>query len=83
MRTPTPEDAQRANEVVAHLRAGMEKYRDYHVALNDGFKIFLPNIPQPEYHFTNYRNGFLEGFTFDPSRPNFPALPEDAEAAMN
>jgi hypothetical protein len=47
----------------------MEKYRDYHVALNDGFKIFLPNIPQPEYHFTNYRNGFLEGFTFDPARP--------------
>jgi hypothetical protein len=39
------------------------------VALNDGFKIFLPNIPQPEYHFTSYRNGFLEAFTFDPRRP--------------
>src|SRR5438270_3326344 len=69
MRTPTPEDVQRAKEVVAQLRAGIEKYRDYHVALNDGFKIFLPNVPQPEYHFTNYRNGFLEAFTFDPARP--------------
>jgi hypothetical protein len=65
----TPEDVQRANELVAQLRAGIEKYKDYHVALNDGFKIFLPNIPQREYHFTNYRNGFLEAFTFDPARP--------------
>src|SRR5260370_21949314 len=69
MRAQTPVDVQRANEVVAQLRAGIEKYRDYHVALNDGFKIFLPNIPQPEYHFMSYRNGFLEALTFDPGRP--------------
>src|SRR5260370_32842213 len=69
MRAQTPADVQRANEVVAQLRAGIEKYRDYHVALNDGFKIFLPNIPQPEYHFTSYHNGFLEALTFDPGRP--------------
>jgi hypothetical protein len=69
MRAQTPEDVQRANEIVAQLRAGIEKYRDYHAALNDGFKIFLPNIPQPQYHFTSYRNGFLEAFTFDPGRP--------------
>ena len=69
MRSETPEDAQRANEIVAQLRAGIEKYKDYHVALNDGFKIFLPNLPQKEYHFTSYRNGFLEAFTFDPARP--------------
>jgi hypothetical protein len=69
MRAENPEDAQRAKEIVAQLRAGIEKYRDYHVALNDGFKIFMPNVPQPEYHFTSYRNGFLEAFTFDPGRP--------------
>ena len=69
MRQETPEDAQRAKEVVDQLRAGIEKYKDYHVALNDGFKIFLPNLPQKEYHFTSYRNGFLEAFTFDPTRP--------------
>jgi hypothetical protein len=39
------------------------------VALNEGYKIFLPNLPQPEYHFTNYGHGFLEAFTFDPGRP--------------
>jgi hypothetical protein len=69
MRPETPADAARASEVIAQLRAGIEKYKDYHVALNDGYKIFLPNLPQPEYHFTNYKNGFLEAFTFDPSRP--------------
>jgi len=68
-RPQTPEDAARAKEIVEQLRAGIEKYKDYHVALNDGYKIFLPNLPQPEYHFTNYVNGFLETFKFDPARP--------------
>src|SRR5712692_3765679 len=68
-RPQTPEDAARANEVITQLRAGIEKYKDYHVALDDGYKIFLPHLPQPEYHFTNYVNGFLEAVTFDPSRP--------------
>jgi len=69
MRPQTPEDTARANEIVAQLRSGIEKYKDYRVALNDGYKIFLPNLPQPEYHFTNYWNGFLESFSFDPARP--------------
>jgi len=69
MRPETAEDAVRAKEIVSQLRAGIEKYKDYHAALNDGYKIFLPNLPQPEYHFTNYVNGFLEAFKFDPSRP--------------
>ena len=69
LRPANSADQQRANEIVDKLRAGMEKYRDYHVALNEGYKIFLPRIPQNEYHFTNYTNGFLEAFTFDPARP--------------
>ena len=69
MRPQTPADATRANEIVKQLRSGIEKYKDYHAALKDGYKIFLPNLPQPEYHFTNYLNGFLEAFSFDPARP--------------
>jgi hypothetical protein len=69
MREQTPEDIERAKEIAVQLRAGIEKYRDYHVALSEGFKIFMPNVPQQEYHFTSYRNGFLEAFTFDPARP--------------
>jgi len=62
-------DQQRANQIAARLRAGIEKYRDYRVALNDGYRIFLPKVPQPEYHFTSYANGFLAAVRFDPSRP--------------
>jgi len=69
MRPQGPGDVERANAIVKELRAGIEKYRDYRVALNDGYKIFLPNVPQPEYHFTNYKNGFLEAFSFDATRP--------------
>ena len=69
MRPQTPADTARASEIVTQLRSGIEKYKDYHVALNDGYKIFLPNVPQPEYHFTKYANGFLEAFTFEPARP--------------
>jgi hypothetical protein len=68
-RPQTAADVQRASEIVKELRAGIEKYKDYHVALDEGYKIFLPSLPQPEYHFTNYGNGFLEAFTFDPARP--------------
>ena len=68
-RPATAEDQKRANEIVDQLRAGIEKYKDYHVALDEGYKIFMPNVPQQEYHFTSYANGFLEAFTFDPARP--------------
>ena len=68
-RPQTAADVRRASEIAKELRAGIEKYKDYRAALNDGYKIFLPNVPQPEYHFTNYANGFLEAFTFNPSRP--------------
>jgi hypothetical protein len=69
MRQQTPADVQRANEIAAQLRSGIEKYKDYHVALNDGYRIFLPNLPQPEYHFTNYTNGFMASLRFDPAQP--------------
>jgi hypothetical protein len=68
-RPQMPNDTQKAKEIVAQLRTGIEKYKDYRVALDEGYKIFLPNVPQPEYHFTNYGNGFLEAFSFDPARP--------------
>jgi hypothetical protein len=44
-----------------------EKYQDYTLA--DGFKIFLPNVPQKQYHFTNYRYAWEARNKFDPSHP--------------
>jgi|KBSMisStandDraft_5_1062788.scaffolds.fasta_scaffold153541_2 hypothetical protein len=69
LRTSTPQDWTKADGIVAELRESIEKYKDYHVALQDGYRIFMPNLPQAEYHFTNYYNGFLESFSFDPTRP--------------
>jgi hypothetical protein len=68
-RRATPEELDRADHIVATLRQAIEPYRNYRVALAEGYRIFMPNMPQTEYHFTNYWNGFLEGFTFDPARP--------------
>ena len=62
-------DRERAQQIVDTLAPAIQKYKDYHVALAEGYRIFAPNVPQPLYHFTNYWNGFLEGFTFDPARP--------------
>src|SRR5580704_10207195 len=69
LRTATPQDWAKADQIATELRESIEKYKDYHAALADGFRIFMPNLPQSEYHFTNYYNGFLESFTFDPTRP--------------
>jgi hypothetical protein len=69
LRTAAPQDWAKADEIAGELRESIEKYKDYHVALADGFRIFMPNLPQSEYHFTNYYNGFLESFSFDPTRP--------------
>jgi hypothetical protein len=68
-RMPTPTDIQRSQEIVQALRAALQKYRDYHLAINDGFEPFLPHIAQPRYHFTRKWNGFKAAFRFDPAAP--------------
>src|ERR1700730_8213064 len=69
LRPFNPEDWKKADAIVQGLREAVEKYKDYHVALSEGFHIFMPNLPQSEYHFTSYENAFVESFTFDPARP--------------
>lgn len=69
LRDPQPGDQERATKVVEQARLALEKYRDYNVALADGFKIFLPNVKQPMYHFTNYSYAFGAAFGFDASKP--------------
>lgn len=69
-RKPTPEDEERAAQVVRTLRQVLEKYRDYRVAVNQGFEPFLPNLPQPYYHFTRKLDRFKPALVFDPAKPN-------------
>jgi len=69
LRPPNPADQKRADEILAALRPAIEKYKDYHVALADGFRIFLPNVPQEHYHFTSYTYAFEAAFKFNPEHP--------------
>lgn len=69
LRPPKPGDATRAQLVVEEARKVAEKYQDYHLALADGFKIFLPNVPQSMYHFTNYAYAFEARSSFNPEHP--------------
>lgn len=63
------EDQARADALLAKLQATLEKYKDYRVALDDGYKPFLAHLPLPKHHFTNYKYGFLAAFSFDPEKP--------------
>jgi hypothetical protein len=69
LRDLKPGDRQRADQVLDAARMVAEKYRDYKVALADGYRIFLPNLPQKQYHFTNYWYGFEASQGFNPSHP--------------
>jgi hypothetical protein len=47
----------------------MEPYQDFRKALADGYEIFLPEVAQPQYHFTRYDFGRAARSTFDPAKP--------------
>jgi hypothetical protein len=69
LRALRPGDRQKADAVVAAAKVAMAPYADYHKALADGFRIFLPDVPQRQYHFTNYANGADARSHFDPLKP--------------
>jgi hypothetical protein len=69
LRPHNASDDQRAAQLVETLRKSIAKYRDFKVALADGFRIFMPNLPQPLYHFTNYGYGYQAEFHFNPEQP--------------
>ncbi|MGA8308822.1 MAG: hypothetical protein WB755_02250 [Terriglobales bacterium] len=69
LRELKPGDQEKADQVVAAARKAAETYMDYKTALADGYKIFLPNVPQKQYHFTNYRYAFEAAIQFNPEHP--------------
>ncbi len=69
LRPRQPGDQAKANAIVTAAKAAMAPYQDYHHALADGYRIFLPNIPQPMYHFTKAENGIAARRHFDPLKP--------------
>jgi len=69
LRDLKPGDQEKADQVVEAARKVAGKYGDYKIALADGYKIFLPNLPQKQYHFTNYWYGFEATTHFNPEHP--------------
>jgi hypothetical protein len=69
-RTPSPADLDRARALLATLHHALLPYRNYHVALAQGFRIFLPSVPSDVYHFVDYpaSQSEYQGH-FDPTRP--------------
>jgi hypothetical protein len=67
--SPNPGDAERAARIVATLRTSIEKYQDYRIAEQDGYMPFHAEIPQQQYHFTNWQNAAAALYSFDPTKP--------------
>ena len=53
-RPQTPQDVERARDVIDTLRRTLTRYHDSRVALSEGYQIFLPTVPQEVYHFSDY-----------------------------
>ncbi|HTV96533.1 MAG TPA: hypothetical protein VME42_11025 [Steroidobacteraceae bacterium] len=69
LRPMRPGDREKADAIVAQAKLAMAPYQDYRRAIADGYKIFLPNVPQPQYHFTKAANGLAARRRFDPAQP--------------
>src|ERR1051325_7259646 len=68
-RAATAADSARAAEVLATMRRELVKYADVSVAEADGFRQFLPGVPAPIAHFTNFRWALASRRALDPARP--------------
>jgi hypothetical protein len=69
LRPANQADQGTAWDILRQLRQALAKYREYRVAIDDGYEPFLPNVQQPHYHFTRKWNGFKAAFSFDPKQP--------------
>lgn len=69
LRDAHPGDTDRAQQIVGAARESLVRYRDYKAAQADGFKIFLPQLKQKMYHFTNWQYAMEAEFRFNPDHP--------------
>jgi hypothetical protein len=69
LRPANPQDAQRAEEIVQVLRQALAKYKDYWVAMQDGFVPMHPERKPRHYHFANRERRFLAKVRVNPVEP--------------
>jgi hypothetical protein len=68
-RPSQPGDEEKAKEVVAAVRAAIEKYKDYRHAIADGYVQANPKVKQTFYHFNNESYAREADRHFDPRKP--------------
>lgn len=63
-------DMARVEAIAQNAEVCFAKYKDYHLALRDGYQIFTPNVPQDIYHFASVQNFQEAQTTFDLAHPS-------------
>jgi hypothetical protein len=63
------DDIQRAEQIVHTLRDVLAKYKDYRVAIADGFVPLHPERKAPHYHFANKQRRSMARLRFDAAAP--------------
>lgn len=69
LRPAVPGDPERADHIVQTLRQALNKYKDYHVALDEGFMPMHPERKPKHYHFANKERRVLARTHFDAAQP--------------
>jgi len=69
LRTANSDDAERADQIVQTLRQALAKYKDYRVAMDDGYAPLHPERKPKHYHFANKQRRFLAKVRFEPAEP--------------
>lgn len=69
LRPATAADSKRADHIVQTLRQALAKYKDYRVAMDDGYVPMHPARKPRHYHFANRQRRFLAQVRFDPAEP--------------
>ena len=70
LRPANAEDAQRGEQIVHTLRDALAKYKDYRVAMDEGFAPLHPERKPLHYHFVNKQHRFMARFRFAPAEPS-------------
>jgi hypothetical protein len=69
LRPANAADAQRADQIVQALRRALAKYKDYRVAMDEGYIPHHPERKPKHYHFANKQRRFQAKVRFDPAEP--------------
>ena len=69
LRAAVPGDLERADHIVQALQQALNKYKDYHRALDDGFVPMHPDRKPRHYHFANKQRRALARTQFDAAQP--------------